>query len=194
VPTTKADLVTEFRRGQILEAARGRFLAAGLKGTTVSQIAQAAGVAKGTVYLYFESKDAVLHQILSDDLDRLREETLPAIEADAPLEVRLRRYFTAMVAFYEERKDFIELCQIELGRELRQSARGLLGDVFTAQQAAWTATLPGGEGTESVRNGRLIVSLGYGLAIQRIRGWLGGAVEEEIEAAVRLVARGAAAS
>src|SRR5262245_58615455 len=120
---SKAEVVTAYRRGQILDAARERFLKSGLAGTTMSEIARAAGVAKGTVYLYFPSKDAVLHQILRDDLAELRDETLPAIQKHAPIEERLRAYLKGMVAFYEARKNFIEICQVELGPELRKKAR-----------------------------------------------------------------------
>jgi AcrR family transcriptional regulator len=192
--TSKAEVVAAYRREQILQAARTRFLAAGLKGTTMHEVAQAAGVAKGTVYAYFQSKDAILHDLLGDDLQRLREETLPAIAAEAPLPERFRRYFRAVVAFYDDRRDFIELCHAEMGRELRRKARRQLGDVFAAQQAAWTATLVGVGATadEASREARVIVSLGYGLAVQRMRGWLDGDPGADVEAAVRLVWKGAA--
>ncbi|MEZ5316245.1 MAG: TetR/AcrR family transcriptional regulator [Vicinamibacterales bacterium] len=190
---TKTDLVTAYRRDQILQAARGRFMAGGLKGTTMNQIAHAAGVAKGTVYTYFTSKDAILNDLLSDDLGRLRETTLPAIAADEPLPDRLRAFFRAEVAFYEQGRDFIELCQLELGREPRRKARRQLGDVFAAQQAAWTVTLIGFGIPEdaAARRARAIVSLAYGLAVQRMRGWLDGDAESDIEAAARLAWKGA---
>ena len=51
--TSKAAIVSDFRRGQILDAARNAFARHGRAGTTVSQIAEGADVAKGTGYLYF---------------------------------------------------------------------------------------------------------------------------------------------
>ena len=48
------------RRDQLLDAAQQLLLAHGLKATTVADVAAAAGVAKGTVYLYFTSKDDLL--------------------------------------------------------------------------------------------------------------------------------------
>jgi AcrR family transcriptional regulator len=50
----------EVRREQILDAAAAVFLDRGLAEATMADVAEAAGVAKGTVYLYFESKSAVL--------------------------------------------------------------------------------------------------------------------------------------
>src|SRR6476619_8440601 len=53
---TKKDVVTEFRTAGLLEAARRVFAKKGFSNATVDDIAAAAGVAKGTVYLYYESK------------------------------------------------------------------------------------------------------------------------------------------
>src|SRR5689334_4600171 len=111
---SKADIVTEFRRGQILDAARAEFARQGVGDTTVDQIARAAGVAKGTVYLYYRSKDEILRQLLDRDLTELREQTLPAIQVPGDLEERLRRYLTAMLGFFERKRDFIDHCQLEL--------------------------------------------------------------------------------
>ena len=48
------------RRRQLLEVARRRFLEVGYAQTSVSAIVKEAGVAQGTFYLYFPSKEAVL--------------------------------------------------------------------------------------------------------------------------------------
>jgi len=51
------------RRAQFLAIARRRFVADGFAGTSVSRIVKDAGVAQGTFYLYFESKQAVLAEL-----------------------------------------------------------------------------------------------------------------------------------
>ena len=56
ITRTKKDVVTEFRTVGILEAARKVFAMKGFNEATVDDIADAAGVAKGTVYLYYRSK------------------------------------------------------------------------------------------------------------------------------------------
>ena len=50
----------EVRREQLLDAAAQVFLARGLAQATIADVAEAAGLAKGTVYLYFDSKSALL--------------------------------------------------------------------------------------------------------------------------------------
>ncbi|MGZ6971061.1 MAG: helix-turn-helix domain-containing protein, partial [Thermoanaerobaculia bacterium] len=55
--TTKKQVVEEFRCRAICEAAMRVVGRKGLAGATVEDIAREAGVAKGTVYLYFRSRD-----------------------------------------------------------------------------------------------------------------------------------------
>lgn len=50
------------KRGAILEAAIDVFVRDGFEAASVADIAQEAGVAKGTIYLYFESKDHLVEQ------------------------------------------------------------------------------------------------------------------------------------
>ena len=45
------------KRRQILDGARTVFLAAGFDGASMGEIARAAGVSKGTLYVYFDNKE-----------------------------------------------------------------------------------------------------------------------------------------
>lgn len=67
-----ADPQTEFqaqvaalRRTQILDAATGVFAERGFHRSTIRDVARAAGVADGTIYNYFENKEALLLAILA---------------------------------------------------------------------------------------------------------------------------------
>jgi AcrR family transcriptional regulator len=61
--------LNDLRREHILDAATRVFAAKGFNGATIRDIGQAAGIADGTIYNYFENKDALLFGIL----DRLNE-------------------------------------------------------------------------------------------------------------------------
>jgi TetR/AcrR family transcriptional regulator len=54
------------RRSSILEAARSLFLGGEGELPTAAQVAAAAGLAKGTVYLYFKTKEEIFAQLLLD--------------------------------------------------------------------------------------------------------------------------------
>src|SRR5918911_3653660 len=75
---------TEERRRDILEAALQAFATKGFNDTTVDAVAQAAGVAKGTVYLYFDSKEHLLLALKKEFMrgltDAIAEITAEAIE------------------------------------------------------------------------------------------------------------------
>lgn len=66
------------KRERILEAALRVFADRGFYNAKVSEVARAAGVADGTIYLYFKNKDDLLIQLFEDRMDflilRLREE------------------------------------------------------------------------------------------------------------------------
>ena len=67
------------RREQVLAAAERVLLERGLRNTTMADVAEAAGLAKGTLYLHFESKD--------DLLAGLRRRYVEAIEAELRVRV-----------------------------------------------------------------------------------------------------------
>jgi AcrR family transcriptional regulator len=195
---SKAEVVSDFRRAQILEAARQSFARHGLGATTVDDIARAAHVAKGTVYLYFKSKDEILRHALGEGLAALQDATIPGLAAPAPFEARLRRFLEAMLTYFEHNRGFIELCQLELNAEMRRKARQKFGRVYAAQVRAWRAAVERAmrSGEIAPANARrlalLIVSLAHGLAIQRLRGWSTGALEDDAALASALVWKGLA--
>ena len=59
------------RQDAILEAAREVFFARGLDQTTIDDVAEQAEVSKGTIYLYFQSKEELYISVLMDGLDIL---------------------------------------------------------------------------------------------------------------------------
>lgn len=57
------------RRAELVAAARRLFASRGFANTTVSDIVQEAGVAQGTFYWHFTSKDQILRAVASDIVD-----------------------------------------------------------------------------------------------------------------------------
>jgi TetR/AcrR family fatty acid metabolism transcriptional regulator len=198
--STKATVVSDFRRAQILEAARRTFARHGLEGATVDHIARAARVAKGTIYLYFRSKDEILKHAVHEDLDALGRETIPGVAGPGPLEDRLRAFLGSMLTFFDAQRGFIDLCQMEVGPDMRRRIRHEVGEVYAAQTRAWRAAL-----VEAVRTGAVraidpqhtalaIVSFAHGLAIQRLRGWTDASLEADIAQASAILWKGLAPS
>jgi AcrR family transcriptional regulator len=194
--TTKSDVVSDFRRTQILDAARAAFGRHGVAKTTVDGIAKSAGLAKGTVYLYYKSKDEILRQILAEDLRALHDTTLPIVRSAEPLEDRLQGFFRATLEFFDHRRDFFDQCYLEMTPDERKKTKQQLGVVFAAQAEAWQEGLRAAARSGAVRiadiagASRGIVSLAHGLAIQRLRGWYTGSIDESVAWTSALLLKG----
>lgn len=101
----------EDRREAILSAAREVFFEEGIHRATVDLIAARAEVAKGTVYLYFPSKETMLAHLVMEGLDTLYARLEQAYDESAPdpAEARLRRMAIAYFDFYREQPDYFRL-------------------------------------------------------------------------------------
>ncbi|HEY1811270.1 MAG TPA: TetR/AcrR family transcriptional regulator [Kofleriaceae bacterium] len=77
------DPLKKERRKQILDAAKHVFAEAGYHGASIHAIIERAGIARGTFYLYFESKSAVFSSILDQATTDLRRH-MHRIEVDNP--------------------------------------------------------------------------------------------------------------
>lgn len=90
VKVTKKEVLTQFRTQEILAAARQVMEArGGLEAVTMEEIAQAAGVAKGTIYLYFQSKDHLICALMSQVAENLRRDLTGLLAAPEPAWDRL---------------------------------------------------------------------------------------------------------
>ena len=194
--STKATVVADFRRGQILDAARRMFARHGIEGATVDHIARAAHVAKGTIYLYFRSKDEILKHAVHEDLDALGRATIPGVAGPGAIEDRLRAFLAGMLAFFDAQRGFIDLCQMEVGVEVRRRIRHEFGEVYIAQTRAWQAALVDAVRTGAVRaidprhTALAIVSFAHGLAIQRLRGWTDASLDADVAQASAILWKG----
>jgi TetR/AcrR family fatty acid metabolism transcriptional regulator len=85
----------------------------------VSQIAKEAGVADGTIYLYFKNKEDILIQVFIDAMDEIlkRQEAALAQQTD-PVQ-RLRTFITTHFAAVAESRAMAEVITVEL----RQSSK-----------------------------------------------------------------------
>ena len=78
-------------RRKIFAAARRRIERYGYRHTTIEEIAADAGVAKGTVYLYYPGKEDLVVAIVSEMLERLEARMRAVAEGRGPAAARLER-------------------------------------------------------------------------------------------------------
>ena len=70
--STMSYMRSEARSRQILDCAKRVFAQRGFHAANISHICEAAGIGRGTLYLYFANKRSVLAAILRETLDRVR--------------------------------------------------------------------------------------------------------------------------
>ena len=78
---TKKELVTAFRTKEILAAAQRVMEFRGVEAATMDEIAAAAGVAKGTLYLYFQGREDLVQAIMSQVCEALLRELAAIVES-----------------------------------------------------------------------------------------------------------------
>ncbi len=83
---------------RIVHAARARFLAEGVDGASLRQIAADAGTSIGMVYYYFPEKDDLFLAVVEQPYERLLAEMTIALAPDLPVIERLRRLYTRLGA------------------------------------------------------------------------------------------------
>lgn len=100
------------KRDRILDAAVRVFARKGFHATRVSEVAKAAGVADGTIYLYFDSKDHLLVSLFEHRIERL----LAYLETELPrapsASHRLQRIIELQLGLLEGERDLAEVVTV----------------------------------------------------------------------------------
>src|SRR5580692_8596293 len=79
VRRARSDTEKEVRRSDILAAAKVVFARKGYHATTIADIAEAAKLSYGSIYWYFDSKDALFHALLEAEANALRRHVTGAL-------------------------------------------------------------------------------------------------------------------
>ena len=123
----------EVRREELLAVATRLFIDRGYERTSIERITTEADVAKGTFYLYFESKQDLLAQIVEAYGDELLKQLVVELASEKGDAVAmLRRFFTFSAQFEASRGDMT----LEIGRALYRVENlalrvGILDSAFT---------------------------------------------------------------
>jgi AcrR family transcriptional regulator len=120
----RRQVMTEFRRSEILEAATKVFGAKGYEGTRVDDIAAEAGLAKATVYVYFESKDEIYQETVEQALADLAELTDRHVAAEQDFAGKVRAFVTVRLSFWKEKRALYHVIS-SLNREMENRRRSL---------------------------------------------------------------------
>jgi TetR/AcrR family fatty acid metabolism transcriptional regulator len=107
------------KRERILVSAMRVFASKGFFGAKVSDIADDAGVADGTIYLYFKSKDDILISLFEEQMEKVQSVLGAAMAGATSADAKLRSFVHAYMDLVAENRHAAEVITIEL----RQSAK-----------------------------------------------------------------------
>jgi TetR/AcrR family fatty acid metabolism transcriptional regulator len=100
------------KRERILDAAVRVFARKGFHATRVSEVAKAAGVADGTIYLYFESKDHLLVSLFEHRVERLLEYLETELPRAPSAAHKLQRIIELQLGLLEGERDLAEVVTV----------------------------------------------------------------------------------
>jgi AcrR family transcriptional regulator len=130
------------RKEQLLECAAQLFAERGYDNTRVKDIVDAAGVAKGLFYWYFENKEAVFQELAVSIRQRLRRAQGGALDPAASPLARIGQATEASVRFMADNAPFFSLLEVEgsqFTRVLRAGTEQHITDVAALIKAAQDA-------------------------------------------------------
>jgi AcrR family transcriptional regulator len=194
---TKHDVLSEFRTSEILEAARKVFAEKGFSESTVDEIAEAAGLAKGTLYLYFPSKKEIYLAALKKGVAELVEATRKNMEGAGGIREKVHAFIQTRLEHVERNRDFFKIYHAEFGNlthpvSVNESFRKLYRQQLEVLEAILEKAAESGEIRKAPAGAiaSALYEMTRGLMLRRLLGWSGTTVEEDVETLNEFVWRG----
>jgi AcrR family transcriptional regulator len=134
-PLSRRDQNKLEKRGRIIAAARAFFAQKGFEATTIQDIADAAGVSVGTVFLYAKAKEDLLILVFHDEMTGVIEQAYRVAVQQAGLVDQLCAFFEAEADYHERDLPLARALMRKLGyvdsAEQRESVTELMTANYT---------------------------------------------------------------
>lgn len=162
------------KREAILRAATSVFACNGYFNSKVADIASAAGVADGTVYLYFKSKEEILHSIFDRTVDEAITEARAQIEHMTDPREKLRRIAHQHLERLGADRDLAVVFQVEL-RGSTKFMEEFSAAGFAAYLGLIRATIEEGQRAGDFRpelNAKVVSKILFGALDEMATNWI----------------------
>lgn len=165
-------------RDAILKAAADEFADRGYAATRMLDIARRAGMSVGSLYLYFDSKEAIFASMVRTSSDRMVEQLNVSVAGVEDPRARLRRLVEAMFRFIEDHRAMFLVWhqQPEVGRAHCEEIAGQSDSARERVFALYRATIASGVAAGALR---------ADVAVEDQLAFVTGAMHGFIEAWVR---------
>lgn len=181
----------EDKRARIRDAAAALFVERGFEATTTAAVAERAGVAKGTVFLYAKTKEDLVALVFASELSAAIENALATLPTGGTIADEVEHVFGAFFAFYEPRQALARIFVKELmfPGEAAAKVRDSVDLSFLARLVERIQRAQArGELTQDVPPG-MAANMWFGLYVVVLIAWLTGSLPSA--AAARAMLRSA---
>jgi len=161
---------------QIIEAAIRVFPRNGYYHSRVSDIAREAGIASGTIYLYFRTKDDILVTLFREKMAAWVEFVRREITGEADAVARLRKLVLLHFSVLEQHPDLAEVVQVEI-RQGHKFFRGASAHEVSAYFALIQSILEEGMAAGQIRgdvSAKIATKMLFGAMDQMATSWVLG--------------------
>jgi len=184
---------------QIIEAAVRIFARNGYYNSRVSDIAKEAGIASGTIYLYFKTKDEILVTLFREKMAEFVATVRKAIAAEPDAVAKLRRLIALHFKLLEDHAEMAEVVQVEL-RQGQKFFRGASANEISGYFDLISSVLEEGMAAGVFRNDlpvKTVRKVLFGAMDQMATSWVlgkrGYKLSETAEAVADIFLKGLAA-
>jgi TetR/AcrR family transcriptional regulator, fatty acid metabolism regulator protein len=148
---TKEEVLGAFRCTSIQDAAMAVIGRKGIDETTIQDIADEAGIAKGTVYVYFRDRDELLARTADRLFENLLADLAPAFDATGPFAEKLQGLALRQLRFFDEHRALFRATMALSQRESETNKKrtGCFGQYMARLETLFTRAGENGE----IRNG-----------------------------------------
>jgi AcrR family transcriptional regulator len=195
---TRKELLSGWRQDEILQAACRIFARLGYSATNVEEIANEAGMAKGTVYLYFKSKEEIFAAVLARDLESLTDRTIEGMSAAETFSDRLTVFLNLRASYLQHNQDFLRVYFAEFGSRCSRSPLNseVIDKLFWRKVEFMRHCLEQAIAQNEIRAipvepaAFAIFDLAKGFAERHLRGWAHLTLEEDLAFTHSLILNG----
>lgn len=193
-PRTRPSALTELRRQEILKAAVAVFSRQGFEAARAEDIARSAKIAKGTLYLYFRSKEALYSAAIAHAVRQLQTLAAERIGAAASFREKLGAAISVRLHFWTEHEALYRLL-LTLGREARH--RRQTNQLLRSGQQHFLELFAEGVASQEISQGEYgalawaVLDMIRGATERRMDRMSEGTVADDAEAITRTALRAA---
>jgi TetR/AcrR family fatty acid metabolism transcriptional regulator len=162
------------KRRRLLHAAVHTFGRRGFHEAKIAEIAAEAGVAEGTVYLYFRNKEDLLGCVFDETMDGVLSQARAIRSAEGKAAEKVKALVGLHLSFLAQDRDLASVFQIELRRSARlveRFSRTKLSEYFRLLDSVLKEGIASGELRKDLEP-RLAVRILFGAADEILSEWL----------------------